>query len=146
MESYEGGTCTPFIVHWPNGLKKKKNTINRGMGHVIDILPTCLELAKASYPSEINGQKTASVDGKNLLPMLLGKTKATHDTLFWEHEGGRAVRVGDWKIAARKNSDWELFDLAKDRSEAVNLSAKNPEKVQQMSMAWKKWAVKMGIK
>lgn len=146
MESYEGGTCTPFIVHWPNGLKNQENTINRGMGHVIDILPTCLELAKVKYPSEINGQKTTSVDGKNLLPMLLGETKAVHDTLFWEHEGGKAVRVGDWKIAARKNSDWELFDLAKDRSEAVNLSAKYPEKVQQLGSAWKKWAVKMGIK
>jgi arylsulfatase len=146
MESYEGGTCTPFIVHWPGGLKKQENTINRGEGHVIDILPTCLELAGAKYPSEINGQKTASVDGKNLLPMLLGKTKAIHDTLFWEHEGGKAVRVGDWKIAARKNSEWELFDLSKDRSEAVNLSTKYPEKVQQMSLAWKKWAIKMGVK
>jgi len=146
MESYEGGACTPLIVHWPNGLKKQENIINRGVGHVIDILPTCLELAGAKYPSEINGQKTASVDGKNLLPMLLGKTKAVHDTLFWEHEGGKAVRVGDWKIAARKNSEWELFDLSKDRSEAVNLSAKYPEKMQQMSAAWKKWAIKMEIK
>jgi arylsulfatase len=56
------------------------------------------------------------------------------------------VRVGDWKIAARKNSDWELFDLAKDRSEAVNLSAKYPDKVLQMGTEWKRWAVKMGIK
>jgi len=109
-------------------------------------MPTCLDLAGAKYPTEINHLKTEPMDGKDMLPLLLGKTKAIHDTLYWEHEGGKAVRVGDWKISALKNSSWELFDLSKDRSEANNLSAKFPEKVQQMGVAWKKWAVKMGIK
>jgi arylsulfatase A-like enzyme len=63
IESYEGGICTPFIVHWPDGLKKQENSINRGVGHVIDILPTCLKLADAKYPSEINGLKTDQLDG-----------------------------------------------------------------------------------
>jgi arylsulfatase len=146
MESYEGGACTPLVVHWPKGLKNQENTINRGVGHVIDIMPTCLELAGAKYPAEINHLKTLPMDGKDMLPLLLGKTKAIHDTLYWEHEGGKAVRVGDWKISALKNSNWELFDLSKDRSEANNLSAKYPEKVEQMNAAWIRWAVKMGIK
>jgi arylsulfatase len=146
MESYEGGACTPLIVHWPKGLKKQENTINRGVGHVIDIMPTCLQLAGAKYPDEINHQKTEPMDGKNLMPLLLGKTNSVHDTLFWEHEGGKAVRVGDWKISARRNSSWELFDLSKDRSEANNLSAKYPEKVKQMDAAWRGWANKMKIK
>jgi arylsulfatase len=146
MESYEGGACTPLIVHWSKGLKNQENTINCGVGHVIDIMPTCLELAGAKYPAVINHLKTLPMDGKDMLPLLLGKTKAIHDTLYWEHEGGKAVRVGDWKISALKNSNWELFDLSKDRSEANNLSAKYPEKVEQMNAAWIRWAVKMGIK
>lgn len=146
MESYEGGACTPLIVHWPKGLKKQQNTINRGVGHVIDVMPTCLELAGATYPDEINSQKTESMDGKSLLPLLLNKTKAIHDTVYWEHEGGKAVRVGDWKISARRNSAWELFDLSKDRSESDNLAGQFPDRVKQMEAAWKKWAIKMGIK
>jgi len=145
MESYEGGTCTPFIVNWPKGLKKQKNAVNRGVGHVIDVLPTCLELAGADYPETINGLKTNNIDGKNLLPMLLGKTKSIHDTLYWEHEGGKAIRVGDWKMSALKKSEWELFNLAKDRNESANLADQYPEKVQLMNSAWERWALQMKI-
>ena len=144
MESYEGGSCTPMIVHWPK-LKKEENTINRGVGHVIDILPTCLKLAGAQYPAEINGLKTEQPDGKDLMPMILGKTMAIHDTLFWEHEGGKAIRVKDWKMSALKKSEWELFNLATDRNEAVNLANQFPDKVRQLHTAWEKWADKMKI-
>ncbi len=144
-ESYEGGTCTPFIVHWPDGLKKRQNRINKGVGHVIDLLPTCLDLAGAKYPSEVNGLKTERLDGRNLMPLILGKTKAIHDTLYWEHEGGRAIRIGDWKMSSLKNSAWELFNLAEDRNESVNLSAKFPKRVEQLDEAWNNWADRMKI-
>jgi arylsulfatase len=135
-ESFEGGNCTPFIVHWPAGLNVKENTINQGVGHVIDILPTCLELAGASYPSEINGLKTTPVEGKSILPLINNEISTTHDTLFWEHEGGRALRIGDWKIAALKGEDWELFNLAEDRTETNNLAMKKLEKVKEMNDVW----------
>lgn len=138
-ESFAGGTCTPLIVHWPRGLKGKENTINHGVGHVIDILPTCLDLAGASYPSKINGFETRPVEGKSLLPLLRKETTAIHDTLFWEHEGGRAFRAGDWKIAALKDQPWELFNLAKDRTEVNNLASRKPGKVKKMEEAWQKW-------
>ena len=145
MEAYEGGTCTPMIVNWPKGLKKQQNTINRGVGHVIDILPTCLNLAGVSYPSEINGLNTELPDGKDLMPMILGETNSVHDTLFWEHQGGKAIRVGDWKMSARKESPWEIFNLAKDRNEAINLAGQFPDKEKELDAAWEKWALKMKI-
>ena len=138
-ESFEGGTCTPFIVNWPKGLKQKEDAINRGVGHVIDILPTCMSIAKATYPVEVNGLKTDKIDGKNLLPLLTGKATSIHDTLYWEHEGGRAVRTGDWKVSSLKNKPWELFNLAEDRTESNDLSAKYPEKVKQMDEIWQSW-------
>ncbi len=138
-ESYEGGTKTPFIVNWPSQLKKKGNSTNPGVGHVIDLMPTCLELAGATYPSMINDLKTQDLDGKNLLPLIFGETKSIHDTLFWEHEGGRAMRVGDWKIASLKGKNWELFNLAEDRTEANDLASKYPEKVEQMDKSWQVW-------
>jgi len=137
-ESFEGGNCTPFIVHWPAGLKGKENTINQGVGHVIDIFPTCLELADAEYPAEINGLKTTSVEGKSLIPLLNGEITTTHDTLFWELEGGRALRIDDWKISALDKGEWELFNMANDRTETYNLATEMPEKVKEMEAVWEK--------
>lgn len=137
-ESFEGGNSTPFIIHWPTGLEGKGNTINHGVGHVIDILPTCLELAGAKYPSQINGLETTSIEGRSILPLLNEEITSTHDTLFWEHEGGRALRIGDYKISALKNGDWELFNLAEDRTETNNLAEAMPEKVKDMEELWKK--------
>ena len=137
-ESFEGGNCTPLIVHWPAGLPERENTINNGVGHVIDILPTCMELAGTSYPDSINGLATTPIEGKSLIPLFKNEIKATHDTLFWEHEGGRALRIGDWKIAALQNHPWELFNLAKNRTETINLAEDFPDKVQEMESAWKK--------
>ena len=143
-ESYEGGSATSFIVHWPNGLKGKENTINRGVAHVIDIMPTCLELSGSTYPDSINGLHTSPLPGKNLLPLLLENT-TIHDTLYWEHERGRAIRIGDWKMASLPNKDWELFNLAEDHTEMNDLSKVYPEKVQEMNTAWEIWARKMKI-
>jgi len=137
-ESFEGGNCTPFIVHWPNGLKGKENTINQGVGHVIDILPTCLELADAKYPAEVNGLETTPIEGNSILPMLNNEITTTHDTLFWEHEGGKALRIGDWKISSLSKGGWELFNMAKDRTETNNLAEEMPEKVEEMTAIWAK--------
>ena len=136
-ESYEGGNCTPFIVHWPAGLKGKENTINQGVGHVIDVLPTCLELAEANYPLIVNGLETTPLEGNSIIPLLNEEITSTHGTLFWEHEGGKALRIGDWKISALSNGDWELFDMAVDRTETKNLASEMPEKVDEMVAVWK---------
>ncbi|GET28033.1 arylsulfatase [Prolixibacter sp. SD074] len=144
-ESYEGGSATPFIIHWPARLSGLAGTLNRGVAHVIDILPTCLDVAGAAYPDSINGEKTPKLEGKSLMPLILAKTKVLHDTLYWEHEGGRAIRIGDWKMSALPRHHWELFNLTSDHTETHDLSAKYPEKVKEMNQAWEKWAVSEGI-
>lgn len=146
MESYEGGTATPLIVHWPKGLAGKENTINRGLAHVIDILPSCLDLAGASYPDSINGLKTIAPSGVSMLPLLKGNTDEIHDTLYWEHQRGRAIRTGDWKMSALPRGEWELYRITEDHTEMNDLSAKYPEKVQELNAAWTRWAKQMGVK
>jgi arylsulfatase len=126
-------------VHWPEGLKGLENTINHATGHVMDILPTCMELAGANYPLTINGLQTSPPEGKSLMSLLTGKLENRHDTLFWEHEGGKAARIGDWKISALKNKPWELYNMAEDRTETNNLAINYPEKVKQMSVLWDDW-------
>jgi arylsulfatase A-like enzyme len=145
MESYEGGIHTPFIVHWPEGLKGRENTLNHGLAHAMDIMPTCLELAGAEYPAMFNGKETTDFSGKSLMPLINEEISTTHDTLFWEHVGGKAVRIGDWKMSAQRQADWELFDLSEDRTEMNNLAEEHPERVESMNALWEEWAREMKL-
>lgn len=73
------------------------------------------------------------------MPLLREEINATHDTLFWEHEGGKAFRTGDWKISSLRDGKWELFNLAEDQSETNNLAEEFPEKVREMEKKWKSY-------
>ena len=77
--------------------------------------------------------------GKSLMPLFAKDGTVTHDSLWWLHEGNRALRVGDWKIvAAGKDSPWELYDFSSDRSETKNLAKERPEKVRELAAVWTK--------
>lgn len=138
-ESYESGACTPFIVHWPKGLKTSPGSITRQVGHVMDIMPTFLKLTGIEYPKEFNGNKITTYKGKSLVPIFKNKTRVPHDILFWEHSGGKAVRSSEWEIAALKNKKWEMFNMKNDRIETNDLSEKYPVKVEEMKEKWDKW-------
>jgi arylsulfatase A-like enzyme len=107
-------------------------------------MPTCLELAGVEYPSTFNGHELARPEGQSLLLTLRGNTMA-HRTLAWEHEGNRAIRVGDWKLVARYRGDWELYDLREDRTECVDLAKEHPQKVAAMAAKWQAWADRIGV-
>jgi len=132
-ESYEGGNRTPLIVHWPAGLRAEAGSIERSLGHVMDIAPTCLNLAGV----EPNGG--FAMDGKSLKPLLEGKPRDAHKSLFFEHEGGRAVRRDGWKLSAMKGQPWELFHIVEDPGETNNLADKHADRVQTLAAAWQDW-------
>ena len=74
-----------------------------------------------------------------MVPLFAKDGTVAHDSLWWLHEGNRALRVGDWKIvAAGKDSPWELYDLSSDRSESNNLARAKPEKVSELVAIWSK--------
>lgn len=145
-ESFEGGCHTPLIVHCPEGLRTKPGAITTQVGHVIDIMPTCLELAGAKYPDNYNGHTLTPLDGKTLIPILKGIKREGHERLFFEHRGGRAVIEGDFKLVALENRPWELYNLSRDRTEMENLAAKDPKRVRTMSSQWENWAASVGLK
>lgn len=144
-ESFEGGCHTPLIVHWPKGLGIRAGSVTEQVGHVIDILPTCLELAGVRYPRQYQGHDLTPLDGKSLAPVLSGKRRKGHDRLFFEHMGGRAVRMGDWKLVALKDEPWTLYHLPEDRTETNDLAAKQPDRVRAMSQEWNRWARRVGL-
>jgi len=142
---YEGGIATSLIVRWPGVIKP--GTITHQVGHVIDLMPTCLEIAGIRYPETFRGKELIPLDGKSLLPIFQGKTRDGHETLYWEHLGNCAIRQGSWKLVKRRGSkEWELYDLRDDRTETNNLAADYPQRVRDMEGQWLAWAKKVGVK
>jgi len=137
--SYEGGIKTPLIISWPAGLGHQ-NELNPFPAHLIDIMPTLVELAGAEYPDKVKGQPILPAAGESLLAAINGKKSNRDNPIFWEWSIGRAVRKGDWKLVAHgKNSPWELFDLRKDPFEMVNLASENPQKVKELEALFRTW-------
>jgi arylsulfatase len=135
---HEGGISTPFIVHWPKGISAK-GELRSAPGHVIDLVPTILEVTGGKAPAMVDGKPVPQAPGKSLVPVFAKDDKLARDSIWWLHEGNRALRVGDWKIvAAGKDSAWELYDLSSDRSETKNLASEKPEKVKELAAIWTK--------
>jgi arylsulfatase len=141
---HEGGISTPLIAHWPAGVAKP-GSIETQPGHLIDVLATCVDLADAPYPDVIDGRPIVPYEGVSLAPAFAGKSLDRTQPLFWEHEGNRAIREGDWKLVAKENRPWELYDLSHDRAESRNLAAKMPEKVADLSAKWDAWAARANV-
>ena len=149
--THEGGIATPFIVHWPDGIFKdlRGSTVNQ-YGFLPDIMATCLDLANAKIPEIFNGNKIKNHSGKSLNPILKGSKEQIHkEPIFWEHEGNKAVRLGDYKLVQdwEKGIDdnWELYNISKDRTEQNNLIDSLPNKSKEMISMYNDWAKKIGV-
>lgn len=141
---FEGGTATPFIAYGPGIVQP--NRIDQRPGHITDIMATCLDLAGATYPKTYNGHSITPLEGISLVPVFRGKPWKGHDALFFEHEGNRAVRQGDWKLVSNyPDNRWELYNLKTDRTELQDVSQKEPQRVKQMAALYDVWAQRAGV-
>jgi arylsulfatase A-like enzyme len=133
---HEGGISTSLIVHWPRGISER-GALRHTPGHVIDLVPTILQVAGGKPFETWQGQPVPPAPGKSLAPLFVNDGPPLHEALWWLHEGNSALRAGDWKIVtAGPNAPWELYDLGADRSETKNLAGENPEKVLELSTLW----------
>lgn len=136
---YEGGISTPLIVRWPSVVKP--NTRTREPGHVMDLMPTFVELAGTKYPDSFADQSILPLDGKSLVPLLRDGRREGHDFIAWYLYGNRALRQGKWKLdwgVSRKQ--WEVYDMEADRTETHDLAAEQPERTAAMVELWQAWA------
>jgi arylsulfatase A-like enzyme len=134
---YEGGIRTPWVVSWPAKFSGGR-TIDAPVIS-LDILPTVVDAMGTK------GEGRRVFDGKSLLPLLTGKSVTHHSALYWnsgEPKGEWAVREGNWKAHGLKQK-YELYDLANDPSEKMDLSAKRPELARRLAKRHKTWLAEM---
>ena len=134
--THEGGVATPFIAHWPNGIKEK-GEIRTTVGHVVDFVPTFLDLAGIDPEKYQDDMKMPEFHGKSLVPALSGNS-IDRDHLYFNHQKNRALRINDWKVVSSELDDfaWSLFNLAEDRNEKNDLKEKYPGKLRMMVDQW----------
>lgn len=143
--THEGGIATPFVVRWPKKIPAASKS--EQVGHIIDLLPTFLDVAGSTYPESHNGNRLIPVEGISLLPSLVApdKTIGREQPLYWHWAKKRAVRKGDWKVVWEKKN-WELYNLAENRTETKDLAQMEPERTAEMADLWEAWADKTGVK
>lgn len=140
---HEGGISTPLIISWPAG-DLDRGAIVDAPHQLTDIAPTLLEATGVSALPERNGAALPELKGTSLLTALRGGPATPHD-LFWEHIGNQATRSGDWKLVREDGQAWELYDLARDRSEQTDLAEKEPDRVTELADKWQRWADEVGV-
>ena len=141
---HEGGISTPLIAHWPAGMTAK-GKLRHTPSHLIDIMATCVDVGGAKYPATYKGNIIQPPEGKSLAPVFAGKSLGER-AIFWEHEGNRAIRIGDWKLVAKgRRGQWELYNLKTDRTELNNLAEKQTARVAEMTATWTKWAKRTNV-
>jgi len=146
LNAEEGGISTPFIVHWPSKIKSQKGKITKTQGHILNIMPTILDVAGVKYPTIYNSNKIIPLEAKSLLPTFLNGKQKIDDYQFWEHSNNCAVRKGKWKAISKVGSTiWELYDIENDRAELHNLAEKYPDVVTDLATRWNDWAIRCKV-
>jgi arylsulfatase A-like enzyme len=147
VRQYEGGTSANLIAHWPAGIAPaRRGGLAPDVGHLIDLAATVLDAAGTTAPREWRGRAAPALAGLSLRPVFAGGALDPARTVYFEHNGHRAVRRGDWKlVAAEPGGAWELFNLRVDRLETRNLSAAEPEIAARLRADWEDWARRSGV-
>ena len=134
--THEGGIATPLIVRWKNGIAAR-GELRHTVGHVIDFVPTILDLAGITPAVEWKGHRPPPLPGISLAPAFARDVQIERPYLFFSHQGNYALRAGDWKLVqAAQEKRWELYDLSADRAESRDLALAQPERVREMERMW----------
>jgi arylsulfatase A-like enzyme len=145
--THEGGISTPFIVSWPEGVENA-GTVFNNPAHIIDINATIIDIAGASYPSTFKGNDIKPHEGESFSDALSGNGWERDKPIAWEHEGNRAVRIGDWKLVSEigdpsdpdSRAVWELYNIRDDRTELNDLINTEKERADSMIRFYNEWA------
>jgi arylsulfatase len=141
---HEGGISTPLIVRWPERFEQARTSIDEPT-HFIDLMATFVDAGEAQYPERADGERIIPMQGRSLLPLISGTERHYDRSIFWEHEGNRAMRHGPWKLVRKFPGEWELYNMDDDRTELRNLAADRAPLLQEMASEWELWAKQAGV-
>mgnify|MGYP003331171765 FL=1 len=142
---HEGGISTPLVAHWPKGIAAR-GELRRDPGHLVDLMATAVDLAGASYPAELNGEKITAMQGVSLRAAFENKPLPRTEPIYFEHEGNRALRDGQWKLVAKgPGGKWELYNMLADRTETHDLASAEPAKLKELIGKWEAWATRANV-
>jgi arylsulfatase len=145
--SYSGGTADPLVIHWPKGMKAR-GEVRHQYHHCTDIVPTILDCCGVKMPKVVDGATQSPLPGVSMRYSFdKPRAQTTKKIQYYEMLGTRGIWQNGWKAATEhgpmpsdighfENDRWQLFHTEKDRSEAVDLAAKYPEKVKQLQRLW----------
>jgi len=146
----EGGIRVPAFIHWAAA---QRRGIHEIFSTAMDIAPTFLELAGVPHPgTRYKGRKIHELRGRSLAPWLQGRADRVHPagaSTGWELFGRRAIRQDDWKAVYVPDengvSQWQLYDLARDRGEIDDLAAGQPGKLEHLLALWRRYVEETGV-
>jgi arylsulfatase len=154
---HNGGMTDALIVHWPKGIKAK-GEIRTQFHHLIDIVPTIMDVSGVGFQKEVEGVEQMPFDGVSMKYTFDdAKAPTTHPVQYFEQLGSRAIVDHEWKAVALhggrlpwiiggtfdfEKDDWELYNLQDDPTETNNLAKTNPAKLEELKKkfdeeAWK---------
>jgi len=157
VASHFGGTRNGLVVHWPARIAApQRGGIRSQFHHVVDVAPTVLEAAGLPQPRSVNGTEQRPMDGVSMLYTVDDpKAADRHTTQYFEMFGNRAIYHEGWVAATRHSipwlvaplppfseDRWELYHVEKDFSQAHDLAAKFPEKLQALQVVFAEQAVR----
>ena len=150
-EVARGGTSDLCIVHWPKGIKAK-DAIRPQFVHAIDLVPTVLDVLKMKSPTSINGVAQSQIEGVSFAATFdNGDAKVPREAQYFEMFAQRAIYLDGWRAYAPwefgkditatdlDSAKWMLFHIDTDFSEADDVAAKHPGKLEEMKQLW--WAM-----
>lgn len=146
-----GGSVSPLIVHWPDAVAEPGRIVHAHT-HLIDLFPTLIAVAGADYPSaDPEGDPAPALEGVDLSPYFTSSKAIERSVpIFQRWQRGRSVRTGRWKLLsyadhgqAAESGEWELYDMASDKTETTNVAAANPEVVARLAAAYDAWLARV---
>ncbi len=140
---HEGGISTPLIAHWPKGFAQSGT--HHAACHVVDILPTILEVTGTKPIQELGEIAVQPLQGESVLSLIKGEDWEREQPIFFEHEGNSALRLGRFKLVRQHGLDWELYDMELDRTELHDIAARAVDQVSEMTRQYEAWAADTGV-
>ena len=136
QNQFEGGISSPAIIHWPNGIDAKPGSVDHTPAHLVDVLPTLSDVCSSPIPKTHPQRQLRPVSGVSLSPIFGAQSLSRPDPIHFLFSSDRGLRDGDWKAVSFRSEQWELYNVAKDRTEQNNLADDNRERLDSMVRRW----------